>query len=245
LSVHVPPYDCVPFDRDVIRRFQSDFGNFPDDYFAVDLETTGLDRRCDSIVQIGILPVKNRKPTVSKSYVVDITLGLSEYELGLLRDKLNKVRASMADRGKHYQWTIELLQRYGKPAKEVAESVRRELGDSPYCVAHYGWQFDFPWLFQFLADNGYSFDADVGDLYDTCLMTKAGIDGVHPRYPERIQDYYAKLNNHRTKVGCKLEDCIERFGLNSAGVSTGSTHVADYDAWCAHLIFEKHREAAG
>ena len=44
--------------------------NFPDNYVAVDLETTGLDPAWNEIIEIGAIRVKNRKEIEKFSMLV-------------------------------------------------------------------------------------------------------------------------------------------------------------------------------
>lgn len=242
-SAHVAPYEHIPFRDHVIQRFQTRFGQFPDDYFCIDIETSGLDRYRDPPVQIGVLPVKGRKPHLPVTHIINWFAVMTPSEGDWLKDRLRRTKAAIEARGKPYPWTPELIEERGEPPGPVAEAIRRVLGENPYCVGHYAWNFDFPRLYDFMAKYATAFDVYSERLYDTCLMTRAAIIDQSIPGGMEISNYYAALDAHRGAPSCKLGDCVDRFGLTQVQLATNATN-ADYDAWCAHLIFEKHREAA-
>ena len=61
----------------------------PDDYVVLDLETTGLDSRFDSIIEIGLLRIRNKEITERFDTLVNPHYPLSEFisELTGIRDE--------------------------------------------------------------------------------------------------------------------------------------------------------------
>lgn len=246
-QVHVPPYENIPFDAKIIREFQERYcGKFPDEYFAIDVETSGLDKYRDKIIQIGIMQVKNRKPLITHSFLINWFPHLSSDDGQFLRSQMGKTKVAIEFRGKRYPWTPELLEMHGEPPLPVAEAVRRVLGEDPFCVGHFAWNFDFPRIYAFMKEFASSFDVDSAKLYDTCLMTRAAINSLRGSGVGPIGNYYDYVDKFRTGPPCRLQDCVDRFGLAEKGAADHSERTTDagYDAWCAHMIFEKHREAA-
>lgn len=230
-------------DPTVFRAWTARHGHLPDDYFALDCETSGLDMMADRILQIGIVIVRKRKATLSRSFVIDWPKVLDPDDVNHLRTRIHKTRDAMNSRGKPYPWTLELLSDRGEPPEAVANKVSDLIGENPYCVGHYAWNFDFPRLSLFMKSFGFAFDTYEENLYDTCLLSRAALASRAIGPAEELRTYYTRLTDLRGTASCNLESCITRHNLKLAGVDPKIGHSsADYDAWAAHLIFEKHRE---
>lgn len=228
----------------VFLDWQRQYGEFPDDYCAIDCETSGLDLDLDRILQVGIVLVRGRKAVFSKSYVIGWTYLLDAPELDDLALRMRRTAAAFERKNRNYPWNLDLLAARGEPPTAVAVAIKEDLGDHPYCVGHYAWGFDFPRMARFLNAHSSKFDVYQTRLYDTCLMTRAALANQSPQVHESPLDYFRRIDAIRGMPPCKLEDCIARFGLEKQGAAPSGTHMAEYDAWAAHLFFEKHRELA-
>lgn len=226
----------------IVTAWESVYGPIPDDYHAVDVESTGLSVDNDFILQVGYCRVRNRVPALSHAVVINWPDALPAARLSEFVHQLELTRERMVSKGKAYPWTVDLLRRRGRPPEEVATTLAAELGPEPAVAAHFGWFFDFPMIARLLARYGASpLAAYTHRMIDTCVLEKARLLGLYPRPGEDVGAYYRRVRETRGAPKHTLEACLDRLGLRAQGADPAATHDAGYDAWAVHLILEHWR----
>jgi len=228
--------DCLP-----LLNYIKEYGPIPDDYVSIDIEASGLGER-DLPLQIGWCIVKNRKPIVEVSHVIDWTSYLKSNEVEDLAKRMDDTRKKMDSKGYSYPWTIKMLKTRGKHPKEVAKKLFETI-DNQYLVAHYGWMFDYPVIGKYLSKYGnYNFSPDQSLLLDTGILVKSMLVSVSPSKGEPYHTYLKRIHSINTGHKHSVTACLDIFGLNSKGVNKSATHDSGYDSWLVHLILESLRE---
>lgn len=232
-------------DTSVLSDWVRLYGEFPDDYVCVDLESTGITER-DKIVQIGWCLVRGRKPILTGSVVLDWTDD-ADTDQKWLAETINRTRKKMADKGKQYPWTIDLLKKSPYTPKGAVEKFVEVCNGYAAYSAHYGWAFDYPRLGSLMASFGVDFAPDTAKMYDTGMLTKACLVSIRPRDGESVPSYMKRINSARSAPRHNIETCVELYGLRAAGAATKNAHEGGYDAWLVALMTEKmrHLESSG
>lgn len=215
------------------------YGPFPDDYVCVDLESTGITPQ-DKIVQIGWCLVKDRKPVLSQSVVLNWTVDPFVDQKWLV-DTLERTRSKMEDKGKQYPWTVKLLREHGKtPADAINQFVTACKPYDAYST-HYGWAFDYPRLGALLDEHRHTFAPEQNRMLDTGLLTKAALTNTPPKHRETVAAYMRRIDAIRNSPRHNIEVCMDLYGLNVAGAHKKNAHDGGYDAWLVALMTEKIR----
>ena len=100
---------------------------FPDDYMVIDTETSGLDPVRDRILEIGIVEVRDRKPTATGSWLLNPNFPYKVFEVPEEITKITGITTEMVANGKDPKRILKWL---------------RDRYDDDYIYAHNGIKFD-------------------------------------------------------------------------------------------------------
>lgn len=230
-------------DPAVLRAWFDEYGLPPDDYLAVDIESSGVDHRKDYPVQFGWCRVVGRAAALGAAVAVDWS-GLDRAEYDIFRARLAACRESMAARGNNYPWTPELLVRVGKAPGDAVAALADAFtpADDPAFVTHNGWAFDYPVIGRaFERYSRRAFAPHHDRMWDTAMMVKAAQVGLFPRRGEALRPYLLRLHEARPNGRYNLPECVRMFDLGDTGASVRHAHDAEYDSWLCHLVLERLR----
>jgi DNA polymerase III epsilon subunit-like protein len=227
------------FDAGILTAWTDQYGPFPDDYVCVDLESTGVTPQ-DKIVQIGWCTVKDRKPVLSHAIVIDWTTDHAT-DAKWLAKTLANTRAKMAEKGKQYPWTVDLLRSRGKKPRDAVATFANACKPYTTYSTHYGWAFDYPRLGKLMHECGLAFSPDQDRMLDTGLLTKACLTRTPPRPDETVAAYMRRVDSVRAAPRHNIEACIALYDLKTSGAGSKNTHEGAYDAWLVALMTEKLR----
>lgn len=236
------------------RLFLEWYGTaLPDDYLVFDLETTGLKRDWALPIDFGWAVVRARE-IVNQG---NMLLNWSEYpgvERDWLFECLRKIQQSMAKRGKNFPYTVDLLERRGKPPEKVLgfayELFRRNRQAKASFVGHNAWFFDSELITHVFGEAcGLEWEFGGNELFDTGGMEKAMLANLIP-YPDEttLKEYFLRVHhNYQPGIKWNIEACVLRHDLEERyGISLSELHGnAGLDAKVAHLLLEEHRVSEG
>jgi len=231
------------------KSFREQYGgSLPDNYCAIDVETTGFDRKWDLIVEIGHCLVKDRKPVDKLSVVLDWTYR-KDVDQTWLAERLCAVKAQIEEHpGQQFRVTPEVMRSHGmdpiEGLKFYHDFIRTLMNDDAFFLLH-GHQFDESMMAStfrdYLGIEGFQFHESR--VFDTGSIEKAG-QAEHklaPKAGESLRKYFRRVNVYRLKgARFKLSHCIRKYGLLDE-VSAKDFHGAEFDSYCCHLLFEKQR----
>lgn len=226
-------------DPRVLVAWVDQYGPFPDDYVCVDLESTGITAQ-DKIVQIGWCAVKDRKPVLSHSIVIDWTTDHAT-DIRWLEKTLANTRVKMEQKGKQYPWTVELLRARGKKPRDAVATFANACKAYDAYSTHYGWAFDYPRLGKLMHECGSEFAPDQNRMLDTGLLTKACLTKTPVNSDESVAAYMRRVDNLRAAPRHNIEACVAMYGLKTSGAGVKNAHEGGYDAWLVFLITEQLR----
>lgn len=241
--------EARPMLREILKKWSTELGSLPTDYITYDLETCGVDRYEDLIVELGYCPVIDQTSGEYHSHVVDWTTepGIDQ---DWLKFKLKSVAEHMAKSGRTSHMTYERMRREGSPPA-VAFKEYRDLFDSArdnniMIVGHNAVQFDNPFfeeaVREWLEDDSWKFPELV---FDTAAVVKATIVQMPPWPEETLQQYFFRvLDRPAPGVKYNLDTyCVGRFGLKEKypGLDISNAHTAGFDAMLIHLLLEEFR----
>lgn len=233
-----------PLDFRPAAAYAAAYGPFPDDYLAVDLETTGLDRTLDWPLQIGWCVVRGGRAASNAAVLVDWPSHVEEYRRAAFVDRLLATGKSMAHKGLSYPWTLEQLRAKGVSPQEAFRRLYAQ-NPSKNWLAHFGWGFDFPCLGRAAQEAGAEpFEPEHEKLWDTAMLVKACQTGLTPRPGEPLRQFLLRLHDARAKGKFSLKECFSIFSLAELGATPRAEylHESAYDAWLTVLVFEKIKE---
>ena len=225
---------------------------FPSDYFVLDTETTGFDRERDLITEWGHVIVRDRK-VVNKINLVINWYDHPSIPEKWLTSRLNQVARGMANQGKTYRVTPELMRDEGVSPEKVLpwlqELMEQVYADKGWLVSHNGVKFDFEMLdSHFQQDLGCPLRVNPDRVIDTGCIEKASqllsqSDNARMKLGETLKDYFLRIGNWRAAgVFWNIEHCYNKYDLDK--VYEGSTedlHTAGEDAFVVHLLLEQFR----
>lgn len=225
---------------------------FPSDYFVIDTETTGFNRKTDLITEWGHTLVRNRKVENKINLVINWYDHPSIPE-EWLTDSLNEVRRAMANQGKTYRVTPEIMREEGvSPAKVIP--WLHDLMDHTYktegwIVSHNGVKFDFEMLdSHFQQDLGEPFRVHADRVVDTGCIEKASQLMYSPnarmKNGETLRDYFLRIGNWRAAgVFWNIEHCFNKYDLaDSYNIDESKLHTAGEDSYAVHCLLEEFRK---
>ena len=229
-------------------------GRIPENYLAVDIETSGFGGQCN-ILQIGHCLVEGGKVIDRNAFLLDwrqatITTPSRHVQwMKTLREDVDKLEAEMRSKGRHFHTTWDRLCQDGCDPIVILREYHdwfSELKDRKWFILmHNGYAFDcrfFHGHFKAFLDV----DWDFGDntIIDTGAVFKAAQLNMFANPGESLRDFSGRVLQVRAKgVRWSLNDYVvptmkldSKYQLNKE-----SAHDAGYDSYVAHLMFEELR----
>lgn len=236
------------------REWALMYDGFPDDYFVVDIETTGNNVERDLIIQLGWCRVANRQVVDNSGTVLNWTN--SPYvDASWVKKRMQETAKQMNDPDsmhKHYPWTFEDLKDGYSPIEALGvlldklESVRRRY---ELVIAHNGISFDLPVLSSHfkrflrkdhnIQDNEYW---DTGALEKACQIDELLCQGEMPgAFAYRVLN----RNNDGQIKWSLFNHAVPKYELDKKyNIELGLAHTAPFDAYVTHLLLEQYRSLA-
>lgn len=236
--------------RKILKKWSRHLGELPRDYITYDLETCGIDRTEDLIVELGHCIVIDGVSESYHSHVIDWT-NTDGIDQDWLKFKLKNCAEHMAKSGRTYHMNYERMRREGSPPDVVLQEYKDLFDEARdaniLIVGHNAVQFDNPFfevaVNEWLAADDWTFPELV---FDTAAVVKATIVQMPPLKGESLQQYFFRvLDRPAPGVRYNLDTfCVERFGLldKYPGLQISDAHTAGFDAMLTHLLLEEFRE---
>ena len=230
------------------RDFNNCLPAWPDNYVSFDIETTGFSPTQDLVLEFGYCFVEDRKVANKGSILLDWSHADGEVPQGVLRDKLERTRASMASKGLNYPFTVEMLAKEGvhpiDGVQEIAELLDGCIKDELHILTHNGYRFDVPMLQGTFADY---IDSKLilkpNLMFDTGGMEKASQTGQLPKPTDTLESFFCHLSSGRGVKWALWGHSLEKYQLcASHELDRNKSHRGGYDAWVTHLLFELYRQ---
>lgn len=234
------------------------FHNFPRDYLVVDIETTGVERGLDLIVQIGHCYVLDGVPVDRSGTVLDWT-SHPAINRQWLADRMVRVKRQVEfDRdgrptGKRYHLTYDRLRDEGADPVAILRVYRdwfaKLRADRRFFVSHNGISFDGPFLdeaFQKFLGTSHSF-LD-GEMFDTGMIEKALRGNLGVWTEDSPKDFFERVGKRPLKG---VRWALDAFAIPAHNLHVkhaldmSLAHTADYDAYLCHLLFQHYLGEAG
>jgi len=231
-------------DPGALRAWADAYG-LPVNYTSIDIETTGLDVDRDYVLQIGWCRVADRNAVENAGVAVNCVAGMAPAECDVVRSRLAGTAAHMAADGHQYEWSVDRV-KTGLPPREAAERLAAAC-DASHVLSHYGTFFDYLVVDRFCQryiSQGLP-NLETGRLLDTYLMYKAAVAPLYPRRGESYAAFVRRVRAARVGPKCSMAACVDALGLARRGAVIRRAHDAVYDAWLAHLVYERLRDVAG
>lgn len=226
-------------------------GNLPEEYMAVDVETTGFDKNKDVIVEIGHVLVRGGKVSSSLNLILNWA-GHRVVREGYVRNKLESVKKSMNQAGKSWSLTWEKMTSEGMRPERAMDFYRELLADwssqGGFFVLHNGF-FDEDMLAYNFAGFGVDpdgFDFPDNQYFDTAAIERGnqlpGDPACLPQKGETMKKYFKRLKYiGGSKLHSSLDDhCLKKYGL-ADGLDASQCHTSMFDSLLTHRLMEKFR----
>lgn len=223
---------------------------FQDTYLVFDTETCGFDPKTDYILEVGWAVVVDRQIVDNQGLILDWTRHPS-VRLDDLTWRIEKTRASMAEHGRPYAFSIDRLRSEGVDPIEGLYIFTKLLYDAAiageWLVGHNAWRFDRNMVnghtMRFM--QGYRLPWDDITIFDTGLTEKA-IQMNRPPWPEEdLEDWFCRLDKARQAgVGWNLDvHCWNKYAIGERfGFDQTNAHEAGFDCKVTHCLLETFRQ---
>jgi DNA polymerase III epsilon subunit-like protein len=224
----------------------------PDNYVAVDCETSGLSARNDYLCTFGFAIVANRK-VHSTGYIVVNWFLDDKLDAPAFESDLIKVADRMREQGKNFHHTAGYLRQFGMAPQVGLQMMLKVLLDARAAnyplVGFNAYNFDSEFI-QAHCHDFLQHDYMVGDneMYDLGMMEKAAQLGPDdqplPLAGESKRAWSFRIGKLRRKgVLWNLDRyCVPRYGLvQKHNLQHDLSHRSDYDAMCLHHLLEAQR----
>lgn len=217
------------------------------DYFVFDVETTGPVVGEDLITQVGHCIVRNGV-AVHRSARVLNWADCSLIPQDWLRQRMEKTKQAMEERGREYHTTYESLRQGDDPLQVLSDYLdlfeHARFTKTPF-VGHNAWQFDRK-IYQFHFDRFLqeSFEWDENEILDTGMIEKAVQLNSVPRSGDSLRDWSLRVASVRARgVFWSLDaHAVPKYGLaEKYGLDMQSAHDAGFDCYLTHLLRETYR----
>jgi DNA polymerase III epsilon subunit-like protein len=235
------------------KRFRALYGGgWPDNYCAIDTETSGWSFDRDVITEWGHVLVQGGEVVDRMSVVID----WSNHEVvpdNWLRSRLAVLKRGMEQSGQSCHMTYERMRTKGVRPDEALPFVRdfllTLLKREVVLVAHNG-TFDEKMLAANLVGFGVAKSFTFGDngMLDTDCIEKAGQavehERMHPRPNDTLRSYFHRVKyTNLAGVKSNLSDhCFRKYDFAGRhGIDRKSMHGAEQDAFCTHLLMGEFR----
>lgn len=233
------------------RLYGSDL---PDDYVALDVETTGFDRAKDLILEFGWCRVRGREVVRRGGIVLD----WSDHHVvpdEWLYTRLRELARTMRLDGKSWRLDYGTMRELGVPPEKGLARVLRKLDrlrdEQVLCLGQNFYSFDAQMLAAnfrgFLGVRGWEFGANA--ILDTGILQKAlqALDrpGMLPTPQDTLRSYSTRVADKRLPgVKWNLDGhCAPKYGLfEKHGLDASQAHSAGFDAEVVCRLYEEYRE---
>jgi DNA polymerase III epsilon subunit-like protein len=235
------------------------FGEIPDTYLVVDLETSGFEPERDYILQIGHCLVVDRQVVDRQAFLLDWTqVNDVRVDTGWLESRIEETGAQIRAQGKTFHTTWERLLTEGVEARSVLADYCSWINEirarRMFFVMHNG-AFDTAFFnhsfHRFLTPLLPGVDRcdhfTEHNVFDTGTILKAAQLPELPRAGETLRAFSRRVAGVRRKgVRWSLNEyAVPLFGLDKKyGLTAAQAHDAGYDAYVTHLLFEELRTRA-
>lgn len=217
-----------------------------DDYYALDIETSGPSLDRDLVLQIGWARVVGGRVVSVESELLDWSsyLGTASEAYAALRQSLDKLDAQLADKGETLYTTLDRLEQEGLPPLDaLGRCLDRllELAFRNVTVAGYNaFRFDSPFLraafCRWLDFSPSPFEDN--SLLDVGAMFLAMRTGTAPMPCETLREFHHRvLERHVSGVTWSLKTAAAWAGLPPFAL-----HDAGDDARVCALVLEHFRQ---
>ena len=221
----------------------------PDNYTVFDTETCGFDAGKDLILEVGWTIVVGRQPVDCQGMVLDWTRhpGIDQ---AWLAGAIERTRASMAEKGRPYHFSMQRLHDEGVDPLEGIYTFIRLLYDAlveqEWLVGHNAWRFDrrmvsgHAWRFL----GNYQLPWERSPIFDTGLTEKAIQTNRPPRAEDSLDDWFGRLEGLRVSgVSWNLDNhCWNKYRIGERyGLSQANAHQAGFDCLVTHYLLETYR----
>ena len=199
---------------------------FPDNYIVIDTETSGLDPVKDRILEIGVVKVRERKPTVAGSWLLNPDFPYKVFEVPEEITKITGITSDMvAD---------------GRDPKRILKWLRDRYVDN-YVYAHNGIKFDM----LFIENECKRWDLDLfrRDMFlDSAAIFKACRLKILYKLKDMTFFDFATmvLETRAFGVYFNLGYCCEV--LNIDVIDLGDAHRAKADVMMTQRVIEALRD---
>ncbi len=232
--------------------FTAGYGHeFPSSYVCFDLETTGFDKKCDVIIEIGHVLVVDGEVTDELSVLLDWSKN-PVVPQHWLRDRIANLRQTMSQKGIAHHLPYDRLVAEGIDAMEALAYYRDLFANLKAqgmpVVGHNVYRFDEPMLEANLLGFEVADEFAFGDwqLWDTlCLEAATQVGPKHPKALPQPGDTlrswmaraaYIKAETNLTRTLLAKYDLAAKYGLD-----TRDSHSACYDARLCHHLMQEYR----
>ena len=198
---------------------------FPDDYVVIDTETSGLDPVRDRILEIGVVEVRDKKPTATGSWLLNPDFPYKVFEVS---EKITEITGI----------TTDMVENGGDP-KRILKWLRDRYDDD-YVYAHNGIKFDMVFMeHEYKRWNMESFRRDR--FLDSAAIFKAcRLKVLHKLNDMTFFDFATMVLETRAfGVYFNLGYCCEVLGINVTDL--GNAHRAKVDVMMTQRVVEALR----
>lgn len=235
------------YERYWMSQAEARLGPLPKDYLVFDLETSGLDKKKDLILQFGYVTYRAGEITSGSWLLNWPDSGLADN--GWLAGRIQNVMANWKA-PRPYLMSVQALKRRGVDpvaGLQQAETVLRgwlESGGS--LVAHNGVMFDVPFVRRQFQDY---LGVQVPDLHDRIIDTGLIEKAIDSRTPIDSARTWGDLNRLAVKIAAQKAKwslhahCAIKYGLD-LGPEQGADHDALYDSIVTARLLESYRSLA-
>lgn len=234
-------------------RFKERFQNqWPETYLCFDIETTGLEKTKDLILEFGYCFVVAKQVVEKKSFICNWL----DYEHFDPEDVLFLLKEHQAYCEKNKQevfFTADVLEKEGvhpslffSEIRQVFERIRQQ---TEFIAGHNVYRFDIPFLVHsfFLYSSPFSFSPF--SILDTAYLEKANqaLSNVNvvPKEKDTIEDYFLRLGSLQLYgIKYNLHDhCVRKYQLEKYYLESSlAGHRALTDSLLCHGLMEAYRQ---
>lgn len=225
-------------------------GIVADDYLVLDLETTGVDFSVDLVLEVGWSVIKNRQVAHCGSVMLD----WSKHPFvswDWVCGRLAKLKADFTEKGRHYQFSPELLQQQGVPAEQAVPTIysflQQAIASHRLTVGANLFQFDRFMLDSFFHRyHTHALDWRPTTIFDVGLMEKAVQQYSQPFPEDSLYAWQTRIAKPPYNVRWSLDHWITpkyRLAIRH-GIDNMNAHGGAYDCLVIHRTYETFREVA-
>jgi DNA polymerase III epsilon subunit-like protein len=241
--------------KSLFERMRGRFRDFPNNYLAVDTETTGVSFDDDLIWQVGHCLVKDGKVANRDGFVLN-WVGFPGIDSCWLKERIEDTRRNVEfdaegrPTGRKFHISYERMAKEGVEPEPILRGYLewfKELREQGYFfVAHNGYQFDanmFQAHFRWLFDDQFTFGEF--EIFDSGMVCKAAQSNLVPWPGDSVKGFCQRAYSERLKgVRWSLGGyAVPTFGLDKKhNLNMTEAHDASFDAYVCHLLFEDMKD---